>query len=294
MKTGCFIYSDSEKYDKLQECAVKSFKKFHPDIDVFTYTSSNTEFKEIKKIASGYKKFLFARQVALQYGIEKIIILGADTITCSRLDEFINNNEADILTTLDYPYELFLQSVPCDQVAKGVAFSISHLSLSFSKDDHVNADVVCFNNIKALEDVLNCNKWMCNLYFEQAALNYVCNIQNKHTSFIVDGNYENSNVVYNVRAKGNTTASEGERPWFKYTSLFKVYNNKLHTNTHEYCSKSKQIKVWHYCDGLGNLPKEHFESIINDWIEKGFNQETKDFFTNECDCGDFFKQKFTI
>ena len=28
MKTACFIYSDNKKYDKLQECAVRSFKKF--------------------------------------------------------------------------------------------------------------------------------------------------------------------------------------------------------------------------------------------------------------------------
>ena len=25
-----------------------------------------------------------------------------------------------------------------------------------------------------------------------------------------------------------------------------------------------------------------------------FNQETKDFFTNECDCGDFFIKQFEI
>lgn len=32
MKTACFIYSDNKKYDKLQECAVNSFKKFHPKL----------------------------------------------------------------------------------------------------------------------------------------------------------------------------------------------------------------------------------------------------------------------
>jgi hypothetical protein len=294
MKIGCFIYSDSPKYDKLQECAVKSFKKFHPDIDVYIYTSENKEFNYLTEISSGYKKFLFAAQVAAKFGIEKIIILGADTITCDRLDEFINDDKSDILSTLDYPYRLELQSIPCDQVYKGVVNSISSLALSFSKEDHVNADVVCFNNIKALEEILNCTRWMANEYGEQGALNYVCNIQNKFSNKIVDGDYENSKVVYNARAKGNTTAEPGDRPWFKYTSLFKVQNNKLYTSTHEHCSKSKQIKLWHYCDGLGTLNQEGFEKIINEWIEKGFNKETKDFFTNECDCGDFFKQKFTI
>ena len=41
MKTACFIYSDNAKYDKLQECAVNSFKKFHPDIDVYLFASKN-------------------------------------------------------------------------------------------------------------------------------------------------------------------------------------------------------------------------------------------------------------
>ncbi len=59
MKTACFIYSDNKKYDKLQECAVRSFKKFHPDIEVYAYTSSNQEFKNLNQISSGYKKFLF-------------------------------------------------------------------------------------------------------------------------------------------------------------------------------------------------------------------------------------------
>ena len=185
MKIGCFIYSDSPKYDKLQECAIKSFKKFHPDINIYVYTSSNTEFNELRDVSSGYKKFLFAREVSVQFGIEKIIILGADTITCGRLDEFINNNDSDILSTLDYPYQLSLQTIPCEQVYQGVVNSVSTLALSFSKNDHVNADVVCFNNIKALEEIINCTRWMANEYGEQGALNYICNIQNKYTNKIV-------------------------------------------------------------------------------------------------------------
>ena len=293
MKTACFIYSDSSKYDKLQQCAIRSFRKFHPDINVYVYSSSNKNFENID-ISSGYKKFLFAKLIASENHIEKIIILGADTITCSRLDEFLNDNEHDVLSTLDYPYQLMLQSVPCNQVEIGVINSVSTLALSFSKNDHLNADVVCFNNIKALDETLSCSRWMANEYGEQAALNYICNIQNKYTNKIVDGDYENSNVVYNARAKGNTTAKAGEKPWFKYTNLFEVHDKKLFTNIHENCTKSKQIKLWHYCDGLGTLNNNDFEKVINDWIENGFNEETKNFFMNECDCGDFFKQKFTI
>ena len=292
MKTACFIYSDNEKYNKLQKCAVNSFKKFHPNIDTYVFTSKHEGVFHINNAA--YKKYLFAFEIAKSLQIRKIIIIGADTITCDTLDEFLNDNDTDILTTLDYPYPLQMASVPIAEVQSGKMKSIFHLALSFSNQDHVNADVVCFNNIKALAETINCSRWMKNEYSEQGALNYICNIQNKYTSKIVDGDYENSDIVYNARSKGNNNIRIGERPWYKYTNLFKVQNNKLYTSTHEYCSKSKRIKMWHYIEGFGCQTNEVFEKNVNSWIDDGFNQETKDFFTNECDCGDFFKQKFTI
>jgi hypothetical protein len=30
------------------------------------------------------------------------------------------------------------------------------------------------------------------------------------------------------------------------------------------------------------------------WFTKGFNEETKKFFKEECDCGDFFDGDFTL
>jgi len=294
MKTACFIYSDNEKYDKLQECAVNSFKKFHPDINLYVFTSKHHDALPINNCPPSYKKYLFTFEIAKQLEIKKIIILGADTITCSRLDEFLNDNETDILTTLDYPYRLAMTTIPIAQVKSGQIKSAFHLVLSSSNEDHVNADVVCFNNIEALRETLNCSRWMFNEYAEQGALNYICNIQNKYTSKIVDGDYENSDVVYNARSKGNNNIRIGEKPWYKYTNLFKVQNGKLYTSTHEYCSKSKQIKMWHYIEGFGCQINEVFEKNVNSWIDEGFNQQTKDFFTNECNCGNFFKQKFTI
>jgi hypothetical protein len=281
MKTACFIYSDNKKYDKLQECAIKSFKKYHPDIPIFAYTSKNTELSHLKGFP--YCKYLFAYEVAKKCNIQKIIILGSDVIICDRLNEFIDNYNFDILTSLDYPYPLEIVAAP-----------ICHFKFSFSSDQHVNADVVCFNNINALEEVLNCHKWMLTEYGEQAALNYICNIQNKYTNLIVDGDFKNSNIVYNARAKGNLCAEPNTSPWFKYTSKFQIINNKLYTGVHENISKSKQIKVWHYCDAFGHYNGTEFENKINDWINNGFNLETKNFFSDQCDCGDFFRQKFTI
>ena len=293
MKTACFIYSDNKKYDKLQQCAIKSFKKYHPDIPIFIYSSKNTELAHLKDFP--YARYLFAYEVSKKYNIQKIIILGSDTITCNRLDEFIDNDNFDVLTSLDYPYPLQIVAIPVQEVIQQVKqFNPCHFTFAFSNNQHVNADVVCFNNISALEEVLNCHKWMKTEYGEQAALNYVCNIQNKYTNFIVDGDYENSEIVYNARAKGNTCERDTVNPFFKYTNLFEVKNNKLYTGTHKNCSKSKQIKVWHYIEGFGCKKDDEFEDSINTWIEKGFNEETKNFFSDQCDCGDFFKQKFTI
>lgn len=277
MNVGCFIYGDSKKYDKLQKCAIHSFKKFHPNVPVFTYTSKDSYLKN-EPMAAGFKKFVFAYKTAQKEKIDKIIILGADTITCSRLDEFLNINNVDVLTTLDYPYQL---------ITNGMA-------LSKSENDHINSDVVCFNNLEALSKTISLSQIIKTNYFEQGALNYICNIDQVYSNKIVDGDFDKSDVVYNARSKGNLCAKSGEKPWHEYTTRFIVKDNKLFTGEHRNIKKSKQIKVWHYCDGLGTLPPQEFESIINAWIEKGFNRETKDFFTNECDCGDFFKQKFTI
>jgi hypothetical protein len=262
----------------LHECAINSFSHFHPEINTFSYDYQYQLTDKLQKIPIGIARLYLAYSIFRDENLDKLIILGADTITCSRLNEFIDENNFDILTTLDYPYRLIAQNK------------------IFSKDDedHVNADVVCYNNINALKEVIEKSMEIPTEYYEQAGLNFVCNMQNKFTSKIVDGNYESSNVVYNARAKGNICAKPGEKPWFKYTNLFKVRENKLFTNTHENCSKSKQIKLWHYCDGLGTVNDFQFQMLINNWINKGFNEETKKFFTDQCACGDFFNKQFII
>jgi len=278
MKIGCFILSDKFKYKKLHECAINSFSKFHPHVNLYSYDYRYQYLDKLKQLPVGIARLFIAHSTFKNEKLDKLIILGADTITCSRLDEFMDDNNYDILTTLDYPYQLIAQN----------------MFFSKNKKDHVNADVVCYNNIDALKEVIDKSMEIRTEYYEQAALNFVCNMQEKFTSKIVDGDYENSNVVYNARAKGNIIAASGEKPWFKYTNLFEAQDKKLYTSVHENCLKSKQIKLWHYCEGLGTLSETDFEKIINWWIEKGFNQQTKDFFTNECNCGNFFKEKFTI
>jgi len=111
-----------------------------------------------------------------------------------------------------------------------------------------------------------------------------------------DNTYENSDVVYNARAKGNLIAATGTKPFFQYTYKFEVRDSKLFIpeNSQAVPAKEKQLKVFHYCDGLGNLNISTQIGLMNDWFSKGFNEDTKKFFKEECDCGDFFDGNFTL
>tara|TARA_Y100000114_G_C11761924_1_gene330269 strand:- start:907 stop:1746 length:840 start_codon:yes stop_codon:yes gene_type:complete len=277
MKVGCLIYSDHKKFKNLHDNAVNSFTAFHPDVEMysFDYTSDCEFIKFAKKtmrknIPAGPFKYGLGYLLLENKNLDKLIILGADTITCSRLHEFLNDNTHDILTTLDYPYDL----------------QVNNLAVSTS-ENHVNADVVCFNNKDSLSYLLrlwNENKFT---YQEQAALNIICNRTSVLTGFknkTVDGDFKNSDVVYNVRSKGNFVAQPNSLPWAKYIKKYKVINNKLFTSTHEYISKSKQIKVWHYCQGWGVCSDEEMQRGIDFFTNECFNNETLKFFKETCNC----------
>jgi len=275
MKIACVIYSNSEKYFELHQCATQSFRTFHPDIPLFSI-DKNTPLPEgldegFHQLPAGVQKYVISLHVARQQGLDKLIILGADTITCSRLVEFIEGTE-DILATLDYPYQFSI-------TANG--------KLIQSPDDqtHVNADVVCFNNLEALAAIIKAAGGH-SLYFEQGGLNEVLWTDDYNYSFrIIDYPYQESDVVYNTRAKGNICDTDGSKPWDKYTNQFFVEDGKLFTGAD---AKPKQIRVFHYCDGLFNSSDARSQGLITWWKEKGFNEVTKKFFVEQCNC-DFFR-----
>jgi hypothetical protein len=278
-KTICVLFYSDERYEKMSQVSLNSFKKFHPNIPTFVYNMENVGdlFTLKMKVPFGILKYMVALAKAKSEKAGKVIILGCDTITCSRLDEFIENEE-DILCTLDYPYKLvtpFIQSP--------------------DSETHVNADVVCFNNLEALSEVIKAS-FKHTTYFEQGGLNEILWAAGYNFSHkIVDAPYEDSDVVYNARAKGNLCASSGTKPWKEFTTKFEVIEDKLYTGLHRNNQKvNKQIKVWHYCEGLGTLHGHRFEDIINWWIEEGFNEDTKSFFNNVCASGDFFDKEFKI
>ena len=259
---GCLIMAVGAKYVKLGDCAKDSFIKFHPDIPLYYFSDP-----AFRGAPPGVLKYDVARAVMQEQSLKKLIILGADTITCSRLDEFMDNDE-DILCSLDYPYPF-----------ESPRFSTQ------PHQSHVNADVVCFNSLSALDKVIEVSQYH-GTYYEQGGLNEVVwSDDYSFTSKIVDGPYEQSDVVYNARAKGNIVAGPGEKPWAKYTRQFYVKDDKLYTRDH------KQIKVWHYCEGFGGVSEERMDELISSWARDWFNDETKKFFTEVCDCKEFFKQE---
>jgi len=279
----CVIFYDNKKYEKLARCSYQSFKHFHDgEVDIYVVNNENIDQLQssiyLGKIPPGILKYFACYEIFVRSGAKKLISLGADTITCSRLDEFLDSNE-DILATLDYPYQLVTQRIS-----------------SPDAETHVNADVVCFNNRDALKAVIDCASYH-NIYFEQGGLNEVLwsSKFNNFSKKIVDYPYQTSTVVYNARSKGNLCAQSGTKPWGPFIQKFHVNDGKLFTGLHENNTQvDKQIKVFHYCDGLGTLDNEKFESLINNWIHEYFNDETKEFLKIVTEYPEFFDNKFTI
>ena len=117
-KTACVIYYSDERFERMALNAKNSFKRFHSDINVYLYNSYNYTqiFQSMKPAAfypAGIIKYMLALWVAEAGKYEKVIILGADTIVCDRLEEFLHDDESDAIATLDYNYPLswYLQSV---------------------------------------------------------------------------------------------------------------------------------------------------------------------------------------
>jgi hypothetical protein len=279
----CVIFYDNERYDKLARCAFQSFNNFH-DKEVTTFVVNHKNIHKLEssqyfgKVSPGILKYIVCHEILVKSGAKKLISLGADTITCARLDEFLESSE-DILATLDYPYQLQTPRV-----------------FSPDSETHVNADVVCFNNPSALVDIINC-AFQHNVYFEQGGLNEVL-WSGRHDHFtkkIVDYPYRESKVVYNARSKGNFCAVTNTKPWAEFTQKFYVKDEKLFTGLHKNnLEVDKQIKVFHYCEGLGTLGIEKFEELVNDWIIMYFNSETKEFLKRITQYPEFFDEKFKI
>jgi regulator of RNase E activity RraB len=303
MKIGCLITQvtlpgntftvegvDQARYDELAQCSLNSFKKFHPDVELHYVNDSNLPEYHEKYFKSfdlvdhiGIVRYMLAYDMMLQEKYDKIIVLGCDTITCARMDEFIDNNE-DVLATLNYPCQESTDywTTPYFEIAPGVY-------------DHgnINADVVCFNNPEALKKVIDLSVEHFTYFGEQGALNELAWVDKSYSVKIVDFPYPTSPVVYNARSKGvfgtnmivNGVLAKHGPPLDGTPSPLKrfyVKDNNLYTGDH------KQIKCFHFVEGLGGRSDEEFNAIMNDFKYKWFNVDTIKFFKEQCGCSEFF------
>lgn len=172
-KIGCLIYHYGERYRDIARCAVDSFKKYHPDIEMYEVNDSNIHKYESRrafpKIGAGVRKYVLANEVYRREKLDKIIVLGADTITCARLDEFIDGKGYDMYGTLDY-YDnpafplrspdgtIHIINCPVKYTNAGEEQTIIDQQMVVSADGeavsdimYLNADVVCFASMELLD-----------------------------------------------------------------------------------------------------------------------------------------------
>ena len=303
MKIGCLITQislpenfdalmndlDQSRYNSLATCAVESFKKHHPEIEVhYVHDGNFSKYYEkgfdIFPLVSniGIVKYILAHDLMVEKNYDKIIVLGCDTITCARLDEFLDD-DTDVLATLNYP---------CQESTDYWETPVVETSPNNYEHANINADVVCFNNVDALKKVIELSIDHYTHFSEQGGLNELAWVDKSYDVKIVDFPYSTSNVVYNARSKGvfgtnmivkGKLAKHGHLDGqLAPTAKFYVKDKKLYTED------NKQIKVWHYVEGLGGRPDNEFYELINDFKTNWFNKETIQFFKEECGCLSFF------
>ena len=308
VKVGCVIMAAGPFYELIGNVAARSFLNFHPEVPVFFITDEVLESESVQgwevcqkyKDRKGILKYALAEKIMTYHNLEKMIILGADTITCGRLDEFLVEDECHAHVTLDYPYP----------------FQSEHFTARDGQP-HLNADVVCFNDVALLREIIECSD-KYEHFCEQGGLNEV----------LLDPNYKSKNgnewalrcvdapwtkSSYNVRSKctmdndfrdeyGNrwvcasATAAEIEpgapsgsvmdptwKPWKPFIQSFFVGKNN-DGSLGLYTGDWNQIKVFHFCEGWGS-PKwsenARWKSLAV-WYTDWFNADTLEYFKREC------------
>lgn len=265
MKKICCIIGLTENYRKqrpfYEKNSIESFKKWHPDIDIIIMGDDDVE-GELSIARITFAKKMFDR------GYTKVIMLGADTITCARLDEFLEDDTTPFLATLDHK----------------MLFHIDFEMKAFFMPKHgvfewpqINSDVSCFNTKHVLDEMTRLVSEHPHWY-EQTAMNYIYT-NNQSLVRIVDFPYEFTRVCYNNRAKGGIGADciKNGKMFFGFDGnqigeftpikVWKPIDDKL------YNQDGKHVKVFHFC----------YHDNDED-PKKWFNEDTIKFFKDHCNC----------
>ena len=294
-KTGCVVYYTDDRYDELAKNVKNSFLAYNgEECDYHQIDYTNQE--EYNKMLEYYEfapetflmQFIYAYEIMKKYNYEKIIVLGTDTIVCNRLDEFLDDNTTPVLATLNYPN----QDGTEHWVTPAIQVTLPDGRIVMDQMN-INADVTCFNSADALKKVIDLSiEHYCHFSI-QGGLNELAFTDKSYEVKIVDAPYPTSKVVYNARSKGVFGTDmikkgmlnklgpqyDGQPSPIRY---WYINDNKLYTHDH------KQIKCFHFVEGLGGRPIEAFNELINDFKTNWFNDDTVKFFKEQCGCAEFF------
>jgi hypothetical protein len=278
--------------------AINSFKKWNPDVDIHYITDDNfTDYLKELGISTYYNNISLIRLNITKALMdvkkyEKVIVLGIDTFTCAPLTEFIENNIDDMICSSGPPYS-FIKT----QYWKPKTELFIHDNMLYQDISFINADVYCINNSKMANKLYDITLEYWTEQMDQGGINY-CYINQNDLDIkvsIVDFPYIKTNVLYNVRSKGRAYGGNqmyrGKLYSGNYkdpnsiiigdiypTSKYYIEDNKLFT------SDGKQIKVFHYAEALGGKTKEEYNETLNEIKTMWFNEETKQFLKEQCNC----------
>ena len=292
--TACVVFYTDKRYDGLVDNVKNSFITFNGeecDYHQVDYTNQEKYNKELEYFEYAPETFImqyvYAYEIMRKHNYKKVIILGSDTIVCGRLDEFLDDNTTPVLATLNYP---------CQESTERWITPIVEVTLENNqvvRDSlNINADVVCFNNHEALKKVIELSLEYYTHFSIQGGLNDLAWTDKSYEVKVVDAPYPLSKVSYNCRSKGvfgtdmivkGKLAKHGALDGQPSPILnWYVKDNKLYTSDH------KQIKVFHFVEGLGGRPDDKFYELLDDFKTTWFNKDTLDFFINDCKCLKFF------
>lgn len=242
--------------------SVNSFKKWHKDVDVCILGDD-----DIKDVSSFTLMRLEFVKKMFTKGYRKVIVLGADSITCSRFDEFLEDDVTPMIVSLDHK---MLWNLPFEM--KGFFMQI-HGVFEWPQ---INGEIFCVNNPSVIDDIITIVKEK--EYIDQVAMNYLYQNDDTGKIKIVDFPYEFTLFTYNNRAKGGLGADcikdgkmyfgfDGQKIGeFTPIKVWKPIGNKLYNH------EGKHVKCFHFCT-----------HIVED-AKKWFNEDTVKFFVNHCDC----------
>ena len=311
-KVACVVFYTDDRYDGLVSNVRNSFLKFNGE-EVDYYQIDYTNQEEYNKLLQYYEyapetflmQYIYAYEIMRKYSYEKVIVLGSDTIVCSRLDEFLDNDTAPVLASLNYSIQESTDTWITPKI-------VVELPDGSEVEEHLNlnADVVCFNSAEALSKVIEISIENYTHFSIQGGLNQLAWMDKSFDVQVVDAPYPLSKVVYNARSKGVPRLdmiSKGlimncwprnvhsfHPQWLQERGLvdgelspmhkWYVEDNKLYTHD------GKQIKCFHFVEGLGGRSLEKFNELLDDFKTSWFNKETLEFFKQVCNCTEFFNK----